>query len=177
VATDFFGGDDSIKALVLQPDGKIVAAGGTTIGFDFIFAAARYTASGALDPTFGSGGKVTISDMGGASCIALQHDGKLVAGDTFTTLVRLNGDGSLDSTFGSGGKVAVGGPQFMLYDVAMQSDGRIVAAGADVIIIAPDPEGGFLGRQLFAVARFNANGSVDSTFGEGGRVRTDAGRP
>src|SRR5207244_12410364 len=48
VATDFFGGDDSIKTLVLQPDGKIVAAGGTTIGLDFIFAAARYTASGAL---------------------------------------------------------------------------------------------------------------------------------
>jgi hypothetical protein len=78
--------------------------------------------------------------------------------------------------FGSRGKVAIGGPQFMLCDVALQSDGRIVAAGADVIIIAPDPEGGFIERQVFAVARFNANGSVDSTFGEGGRVLTDAGR-
>lgn len=86
VTTDF-GGDDFARALVLQDDGKLVAAGGSFDGSDF--ALARYEADGSLDPTFGTGGLVT-TDFGGddeAFALVLQEDGRLVAaGDAFLGL-------------------------------------------------------------------------------------------
>lgn len=86
VVTDFFGGDDGALAIVMQPDGKIVATGfashkvrkeGTSD-----FALSRYNVDGSLDSTFGKGGKVTtdfLSGFDGASAVALQPDGKIVA--------------------------------------------------------------------------------------------------
>ncbi len=139
------------------------------------FAVARYNAGGILDTSFGTGGKVT-TNFGGDDrgfSVALQDDGKIVvAGTKFAggsgdfALARYNAAGSLDATFGTGGKVTT---NFGGYDrglsVAIQSDGMIVAAGTS-------PGGG---SADFALARYNAIGALDTTFGTGGKVTTDFG--
>jgi uncharacterized delta-60 repeat protein len=177
LTTDFGGGPDGAQAVALQPDGKIVAAG--TSGTDF--GLARYNPDGSLDASFGAGGKVTTdfgSGSDGAQAVALQPDGKIIAAgksepdfDFDFALARYNPDGSLDASFGTGGRVTSdisgfpgGGDQSEA--VAVQPDGRIVAAGTAVV-----PGVGF----SFAVARYNANGSLDATFGTDGKVTTDLG--
>jgi uncharacterized delta-60 repeat protein len=157
-------------------DGKIVAAGG--IGSDF--ALARYLPNGRLDPTFGSGGKV-VTDVGarphgyigfywqhGANALAIQPDGKVItagAGPRDFALVRYTEAGQLDPSFGGGGIVLTdfGSPGERSEDyalaVALQSDGKIVAAG--------------WGRGSdFALARYLPDGQLDPTFGSGGKVVT-----
>ena len=166
VTTDF-GGSSGATALAIQADGKLVAAG--VAGDDF--ALARYNPNGSLDPNFGIGGKVT-TDFGGsdrANALAIQADGKLVtagvAGDHFA-LARYNPDGSLDSNFGTGGKVTTdfGDSNGVgARDLAIQADGKLVVVGTKVV--------GFLGND-FALARFNADGTLDSSFGTGGKVIT-----
>ena len=169
VTTDF-GGSSGATALAIQADGKLVAAG--VAGDDF--ALARYNPNGSLDPNFGIGGKVT-TDFGGsdrANALAIQADGKLVtagvAGDHFA-LARYNPDGSLDSNFGTGGKVTTdfGDSNGVgARDLAIQADGKLVVVGTKVV--------GFLGND-FALARFNADGTLDSSFGTGGKVVTNIG--
>ncbi len=150
VTTDF-GGSDAASAVAIQTDGRIVAAGRSGSGD---FALARYNVDGSLDPTFGSSGMV-MTDFGGsdaASAVAIQPDGRIVtagrSGSGDFALARYNADGSLDPSFGSGGKVTTdfGGFDLAL-GVALQSDGKIVAAG----------QGG--SSFDFALARYNADGS------------------
>ncbi len=128
-------------------------------------------APGDLDPTFGNGGKV-ITDFGSgesANAIVLQPDGKLiVAGGTNALtgdflIVRYNGNGSLDTSFGNGGRVSTDfGAVDRAAAVVLQPDGKIVAAGNS-------SSSGFSFRDL-VLARYNADGSLDSTFGNGGKV-------
>ena len=177
--TDFGGAVNEIKALAIQSDGKIVAAGfvqGNLTGYDF--GLARFNSNGSLDSTFGLGGKVQ-TDFSGFSDFAysviVRPDGKIVVGGSSQTvrgfdfaLARYNANGSLDSTFGSGGKVTL--DFFSREDealaIAEQSDGKIVAVGY---------VGGSGNLEDFGLARFNADGSVDSTFGTEGKVATDFG--
>src|SRR5947209_5776224 len=168
VLTDF-GLDDEARAVVLQADGKIVVAGGSGGAF---FALARYNADGTLDPSFGSEGRVctNVGGRDGARALALQSDGKIVVagfsdvvGFGFA-LARYNPDGSLDPSFGSGGRVLTGGVA-LARGLALQSDGKIVVAGFS------DAGGG----QDFALARYNPDGTLDLTFGTGGKVTTDFG--
>jgi uncharacterized delta-60 repeat protein len=177
VTTDFAGGSDVAIGVALQPDGKIVAAGSATPKATIFsdFALARYNPDGSLDATFGSGGKVTTEFTGGsdrASAVALQPDGKIVAAGTAFTgtsynvaLARYNPDGSLDATFGSGGKVTTEftGNFDQANAVALQPNGKIVAAGNTGAGTSHD----------FALARYNPDGSLDATFGSGGKVTTD----
>ncbi len=167
------GGFDQAFALALQPDGKIVVAGLCCAGPKF--ALARYNADGSLHASFGNGGKVT-TDFGGAafaSALALQPDGKIVVagsagpGSGNFALVRYNADGSLDAGFGNGGKVTTdfGGAAFASA-LALQPDGKIVAAG----FFHPQPP---IGNSSFALARYNADGGLDLSFGLGGTVLTD----
>ncbi|MCY7314740.1 MAG: hypothetical protein LH480_03740, partial [Rubrivivax sp.] len=128
-----------------------------------------------IDTTFGIAGKATLERFGGdRSGLALQGDGKLVmVGGTFTDfiLARFNADGSVDRSFGVDGKVTTDmgsglRPEEALA-VAIQRDGKIVVAGYTGIDATPparDPS------ETFAVARYNADGSLDSSFGSGGRV-------
>jgi uncharacterized delta-60 repeat protein len=177
VTTDFFGDSDEVQALVAQADGKIVAAGAafTGGGSNPDFALARYNRDGSLDTTFGTGGKVTTNFVSHDEATALvpQADGKLVAAgfatDSFGSqsdfvLARYNPDGSLDTTFGTGGKVITdfGSNADEAQALVVQADGKLVAAGS----LATD-------TYDFALARYNADGSLDTTFGAGGKVITD----
>src|SRR5215218_10416005 len=103
-----FGGTDIPRAVLVQPDGKIVVAGGGAAASSFCVA--RLQSSGALDTTFGSGGKRTIDFGGDDESVygaALQRDGKIVlAGDSDlrVAVARLHPSGALDATFSGDGK-------------------------------------------------------------------------
>ena len=167
VITDVSGRYDEVRALAIEPDGQIVAAGVAGTGSTQDFALARYNTDGALDHSFGVGGAV-ITDFSGASdeawAVAIQPDGKIVAAgvaDGDFALARYNADGSLDSQFGIGGKITTDfGGDDRANALALQRDGKIVAAGVAA-------------RLDFALARFNADGTLDATFGSEGNVRTD----
>src|SRR6266542_1606848 len=178
VVTDFGAGGDYAAAVAIQPNGKIVAGGDAQIGSTLGFAVARYNANGSLDSSFGTGGKVTTGFGGSQGAwidgIALQKDGKIVAagqGRSGTTaafgLARYNANGSLDTSFGSGGLVATtfGTGNTRVNGIALQPDGKTVAAGFDNNGTSYE----------FALARYNADGSLDTSFGTGGKVTTDFG--
>jgi uncharacterized delta-60 repeat protein len=175
VTTSFLIGDGAL-AMAVQADGRIVVAGFT----DIDFAVARYNADGSLDPSFSSDGKV-MTDFGisldHATAIALQEDGRIVvagrtqpysAYDSDIALARYNADGSLDSSFGGDGLVVtdLDDNNEMAADVAVQADGRIVVAGHRGW---PGPVPG----EDFLLVRYNADGSLDPSFGNGGLVVTD----
>ncbi len=178
---DFFAGNDAAFALVIQADGKIVAAGSASRGDATSpdFALVRLNADGSFNTTFGTGGKVTTdfsASLDGIYGLALQTDGKIVAaGFTFIevenddnfALARYDSDGNLDATFGMGGKVITEfsgtGTTDEAHAVLVQPDGAIVAAG----IVQTDSNG-----FDFAVVRYLADGSLDSDFGSGGKVTT-----
>ena len=178
VTTVIGSGDDNAYALTLRADGRLVAAGTTWNGSDYDFALARYHPDGSLDGSFGSGGKVMTSYGSGHEAISdlvQQRDGKLVAagysshGSTSDfALARYNGDGTLDAGFGTGGKVAVAlgtGAEDGANALVLQPDGKLVAAGG--------VRSG--STSVFALARFNANGTLDTSFGQGGKVTTGIG--
>jgi uncharacterized delta-60 repeat protein len=145
------------------------------------FALVRYNTNGSLDGTFGSGGKVTtavVSLDDAAEALVVQSDNKIVAagyadasaGVGDFALVRYNTNGSLDTTFGGGtGKVTtpVGSYDDAAFGLVVQpADGKLVAAGYAANID---------GVGDFALVRYNTNGTLDSTFGTGGKVITPVG--
>jgi uncharacterized delta-60 repeat protein len=162
LTTDLGGG--VAYSVALQPDGKIVAAGGGAAGF----ALARYLPNGSLDASFDGDGKLT-TDLGVSYGVVLQPDGKIVAagrGAGGFALARYNADGSLDTSFDGDGKRTTDFGGGWACGVALQSDGKIVAVGS-----AP----GFGGEGDFALARYNANGSIDTSFSGDGTQTTDLG--
>lgn len=175
VTTDFNLGEDEINRIRVQSDSKIVAVGSTLVGSDRDFAIARYTSNGSLDSSFGLGGTTTIDFAGAddqASELLLQTNGKLlligstnVDGDRDFALVRLNSDGTLDSTFGNAGRVTTdfAGLDDQAFSAVVQSDGKIVVVGSSATAMGKD----------FALARYNANGTLDTSFRVGGKGITD----
>lgn len=179
VVADFGGGiNDQAPDVALQSDGKIVVVVGTAILGNSDFIVARYNSDGTPDPTFGIGGSVTTDFFGGDDqcvAVAIQGDGKIIVAGFVSidldnsdfALARYNSDGTPDPTFGSGGKVTT--DFFGSFDgasgVVVQSDGKIVAAGAAIVDFATSND--------FAVARYNADGTPDASFGIGGKVTTD----
>ena len=171
VLSDF----DLAKSVAIQPDGKIIAAGYSWNGSNIDFALVRYNPNGSLDPSFGGTGKVTtavLSSNDYAHSVAIQPDGKIVAAgqswngsNTDFALVRYNPNGSLDPSFGGTGKVttAVLSSDDGANSVAIQPNGKIVAAGDSRY----NGEG-----YVFALVRYNADGSLDTSFGGTGKVTT-----
>src|SRR3989440_4347731 len=185
VLTDFDHSTDIAYAVAVQTDGKLVVVGTTYRDNDFSdedFAVARYNPDGTLDKTFGVGGKVQ-TDFPGlaavASSVVVQPDGKIVvAGGAFPLftflgdfkVVRYNSNGSLDTSFGDGGIVTSTFPEgSYASDVALAPDGKIIAAGTVFVDFIP----GESSNTDFALARYNPDGSPDTTFGNGGQVSTD----
>jgi uncharacterized delta-60 repeat protein len=180
--TDFAGSGDKANAVIVQSDGKVVAAGTADTfgqnGSNTDFALARYNPDGSPDLEFGPFGTVT-TDFGGfppvdaINALVQQADGKLVvAGGIFTgssdldtafALARYNPNGTLDSTFGTGGKVTTDfAKNETAFGLAVQADGKLVAAGT-----ANSAEG-----SMFGLVRYNPDGTLDPTFGTGGTVTT-----
>jgi uncharacterized delta-60 repeat protein len=173
--------DAVLYGVTRQADGKLVAVGSAKNGTYRDFVVIRYTADGALDPSFGGGG-IVLTDVGGrddtAYAVVQQSDGKLaVAGSalafnssTFWTLdvglARYNLDGSLDTGFGGDGTLAypIGTADDYAYALIQQSDGKLVTAGGS----ASD-------YHHVALLRVNADGTLDNTFDGDGKLVTLAG--
>jgi uncharacterized delta-60 repeat protein len=187
VKTDFPGLAAVASSVVIQPDGKIVVAGGAFPLFTFLgnFEIVRYNADGSLDGSFGSGGIVTTHFPGGqgsyAFAVNLQPDGKIVAAGThfvnFTSdassntdfaLARYNANGTPDASFGGNGLVTTdfnfGNDD--VFSILVRPDGRLVAVGSATNQTTFTD---------FAAARYLSNGSLDASFGNAGKVRTDFG--
>lgn len=158
---------DSVSAMAIQADGKVVLAGSCTNNF----CAVRHNSDGGLDASFNGTGSVTTRLVGtsaaSAAAVAMQADGKIVLGGWCAAgnpaaprfcAVRYLTNGSLDSTFNGSGQVItnVGGFDNRGTAIAIQGDGKIVLAGwCD---------------QSFCAVRFNADGSPDGTFNGSGKV-------
>jgi len=170
---------EEANALVLQPDGKLAAGGYTTDTAvnQQLAALVRYDATGALDPTFGTGGKVVTGlgahGTGPLEALALQPDGKIVGGGAVTVgspdyaAVRFNANGTFDAAFGTGGMAVVPGSygSGWIRAVVLQPDGGILLAGEAYID----------GTDAFALARVHANGTPDASFGDGGALAFSPG--
>ena len=133
----------------------------------------RYLGDGRLDDSFGDHGVVALP-AGQIGAFALQPDGMIVVGGRTTEtpwgflLERLRADGTLDPGFGSGGVVTTAFPSFAdVSGLALQPDGRILAAGTDA-----DVHNG--GNRVLALARYLGDGQLDPSFGTDGRVETES---
>lgn len=179
-----FGGLSSAKAVAIQPDGKIVVVGSAlSSGFvDYDFAIARLNSNGSLDTTFDFDGlkKVSFgSQQDEANAVAVSGSGKIFVGGMANVgfnlwdfgVVSLNSDGSFDSSFDTDGKTTtnIGGSVERITSIALQTDGKLIAAGYTFTGLF-DVSGAALNN--FAVARYNTNGSLDTSFGANGIVTT-----
>lgn len=180
IRTEIGTSTDFAFAVAIQPDGKIIAAGFASItGNSDDIALVRYNTDGSLDTTFSSDGIVTthITSVDRAYSVIVQPDGKIVIGGITSStginydfaVVRYNSNGSLDTTFNGTGIVttAFGGTTIndQIWGMRLQLDGKIVVAGQTRLN----------GTDDFALARYNINGSLDTTFGTGGTVITPIG--
>jgi uncharacterized delta-60 repeat protein len=180
-ATDY---GDIADAVAIMGSGDILAGGraytwNTKLGhFQSTFALASWKSNGALDKSFGTGGKVTTSfgtAESNVESLALTSSGQIVAMGidsyvgTRVALARYNTDGSLDTTFGTSGttlldvKVTIGGSQYDFSPSAgiLEPDGSILLAGS--------------AENQVSLAHFSANGSLDTSFGTGGIITTAVG--
>jgi len=173
---------DRAYAVTIQSDGKIVVAGygriapSTPVNNDFVVV--RYNTDGSLDTGFDTDG-IAITDIGGsqdqAYAVAIQSDGKIVAagysnsGSNYDfVVVRYDTDGSLDTGFDTDGIVttAIRDKDDFAYGMAIQPDGKIVVAGYGTIVTAGNHDD-------FVLARYNTDGSLDTSFDTDGKVVTD----
>ena len=168
-------GDEShARAVVLQPDGRIVVAGDCFVAGSLDLCLARYESDGDLDPTFSRDGTLSIPIPAIASGVALQPDGKIIvsasqlvgAAEDFL-VVRLEDDGVLDETFGGDGTVttAIGNREDIANGVVVQLDAKIVVGGTSFSDTDAD----------FAVVRYETNGDLDPTFSKNGIQTVDFG--
>lgn len=181
VQTDFAGGDDYGFGVKVQSDGKTVVVGESGVYPLFHSALTRYNKNGTLDRTFGTGGKVvTALDAGGdgSTAIVFQSDGKIVTAGSvihnnfvlaFVT-ARFNSDGSLDQTFGSNGSV-----QTTFGDSAAEGNDLVLQADGKIIVVGFTGAGSYSSLNNFALVRFNPDGSLDQSFGAGGKVKSVSG--
>jgi uncharacterized delta-60 repeat protein len=176
--------NDRANAVAIQSDGKIVVAGkaeGHVTSNDF--AVARYNSSGSLDTSFDGDGKVVLDGFFGSidehTDVAIQSDGKIVAagnqGFEDFNVMRYNSNGSLDTTFSSDGRVQTDfkSRADVASSLAVQSNGKIVVAGRADTCTSSCPADAF--NDDFALARYNPNGSLDTTFSSDGKATTGFG--
>ena len=161
--------------IAVDSDGRIVLSGPVHNGGDYDFGVARLMPNGLLDETFDGDGKALL-DFGfpdASTAMLVDSTGRIVVVGTVTNagnsdfgVARLNGDGSPDTSFDLDGKTLVDfGPADDGQGIALDSQGRLVIAG-----VANNGAG-----NDFAVARLNADGSLDTSFASGGRALIDFG--
>jgi uncharacterized delta-60 repeat protein len=176
VFTDFFGSSDTALAMAVSNEGKILVAGPVlNLASDNVdFGLARYNPDGSLDQTFGDNGLV-VTDFSGyddlAYDIGIQSNGKIVIvgssldSDQFA-LIRYKPNGKLDKSFGADGKVSIDFSGYW-YRLKILHDDKILLAGY--------AHTSGVSYSHFALARYEANGTLDQTFGFEGKVTTDFG--
>ena len=178
VSTDIGASFDSANNAAQQTDGKIVTVG-TTRNTDTDpdnFLMARYNTNGSLDATFGTNGTVIIvnttssgTTFGTATGIDFQADGKILVSLSGNKVFRFNQNGSPDTTFGTNGALTIlasGSVSLSGYgDIKVLSNGKILVCGSGNLSSNPFNQG-------FGLAQLNQDGSLDTTFGTGGIVRT-----
>jgi uncharacterized delta-60 repeat protein len=175
VTTAVSTGRDQVNDMAFDAIGRIVVAGNSFNGSNFDFALARYNIDGTLDSTFDGDGKATTPIGSGddfGQSVAIDAVGRIVvagisnygSGGDFA-LARYNSDGSLDNTFSGDGKVTTSfGPgEDFAWSVAIDGSGRIVLAGHSYNGSNRD----------IALARYNSDGSLDTSFSGDGMVTTD----
>lgn len=186
-------GGGRFQSGVVQPDGKIIIVG-TEVPINNELQSrliiARLNTDGSLDASFSNDGYDIkgIGEHASASDVFLQSDGKiLVIGSSYTggtssdfLIVRYNSNGSLDNSFSGDGIVTTDffGDADRATSIAIQSDGKILVAGYTTYPdsnIYPDPGAVFSSNIDFALARYTADGRLDSTFSIDGKVSTDFG--
>jgi uncharacterized delta-60 repeat protein len=163
--------------LALQSNGDIVLVAGSLNPSVM----ARFTSSGKLDTTFGTGGQVNLQ-YGTPTQVAIQSNGKIVVTSGLSgklvfffpnaqagSITRYNSNGSVDTTFGAAGTAASVASASAL---VLQSDGKIVVGGAITSKLNAPGTANDIG---FGIVRYNSNGSLDKTFGMGGVAITDFG--
>ncbi|MFD0071468.1 calcium-binding protein [Streptomyces sp. NPDC127166] len=184
VTSDFGGGSHSANAVAIQPsDGKIVVVGTTEVvaeegGGCCFFSLARYNTDGSLDTGFGTGGLVRVDEFGGSadgSDVAVQPDGKIIAagkgaGGGFA-LVRVDTNGHLDPGLGGDGAVVAGFTPTSPQDAGGIARSLALYPGGKIVSV------GYVGNTAFdiGVARYNSNGTLDTTFSGDGMVTADFG--
>lgn len=142
--------DNTLKALLVQPDGKIVIGGGYVKDGTFVNSIFRLNSDGSKDTSFNPG----TGAKGNVLSISYQPDGKIIIGGYFEeyngitvkNVARLNSDGSLDTSFNTGNSINGG-----VWATSIQSDGKILIGGTF----------------LKTVVRLNADGSLDTNFNSG----------
>jgi len=177
VKTAITGGDDQLRAIALQTDGKIVGAGWQTASNKDVIVV-RYRTNGTLDTSFATNGRATTTWTGAtneyAYALAIQTDGKIVVGGegTFSgnddfIVARYNADGSLDTGFGTGGKAStpVGTSTDIAYALQISNDGLIYLGGTAVVS----------GNIDYGIVRFTASGVLDTTFDGDGKLTKSIG--
>jgi uncharacterized delta-60 repeat protein len=179
LVVDFDGGDDRAAAVALDRDGRIVVGGSAGAGSQARFAALRLTASGTLDATFDGNGKATV-DFGGAAVardLLLQPKGEIVLVGRATVvgkdgvvrtreaLARLTPNGARDTTWDKDG--------LLVSETVGDAVGSSAALAGDnkLVVVGGNAEGGFL------VARYNPDGTPDTSLGGDGTVSTPFGSP
>lgn len=165
VVTTTIGDRDFGYSAALQDDGKIILSGATSSGSGFTsdFVIARYSDTGILDVSFGSNGIVMfdLEDSDVARSVKIQKDQKIVF-IGYSKLIRLMADGDIDTGFGTNGIVTLP----LGNEVQIQPDGKIITVGTYE---------NAAGSSDIALARYQANGNFDTTFGTGGIVTTSLG--
>lgn len=172
VTTDFNSSIDVALSMAIDSQGRIIVVGES----DNNFAVARYNADGSLDTTFDSDGKVTTSVGSGLSTgfsVAIDANDKIIVtgeaidgSDRDFAVVRYNTDGSLDTTFDSDGIVFTdinSNSTDRSQAVSIDSSGKIIVAGRSVVTTDVD----------IAIARYNTDGSLDTSFDSDGIATTD----
>ncbi|MCX7788451.1 MAG: hypothetical protein N2442_12240, partial [Spirochaetes bacterium] len=169
--TNKIGNYSIANGVKVQTDGKIIVVGSQKINNYTDFSIVRYKENGVLDTTFGNGGIVLTSlcpSNDSASCVANLSDGNILVGGYLKNgssydfaLIRYKQDGSIDMSFGQEGKVitSIQTGDDRANKILIQSDGKIILVG-------------YSSGTDFALARYNPDGSLDSSFGTGGKVTT-----
>lgn len=168
VTTAFPGGNSGATGVVVQPDGKLVVVGGISGDIGRVWAAARYSPQGVLDPTFGTGGLAYPANISRTSPselarVAVLADGSLLGVASYgrsypTRLLKLTAAGQPDTSFGPTGF----GPSYngLFEDLVAQPDGKLLLA------VDNYQNGG----QYARLVRYTAAGQPDPTFGTNGEV-------
>jgi uncharacterized delta-60 repeat protein len=188
VIADFNGASDVAEEVFIQSDKKIVVAGTSNGKFALI----RYNSDGSVDSTFGTNGKIvttiTPGDLSAGIQVTQQNDGKFVIADPGSSpnllrLSRYNSNGSIDTSFGTNGQITtdffptdkpdIKSISVIPESIIQQKDGKIIVGGSAAAELKTRP---LFSDKYVALARYNLDGSPDTSFGSNGKLlKSDSG--